>query len=39
MGQISIGDNHCTATVLSQSTTSDKQILWGEPPQTDPEAV
>ena len=33
MGQISIGDNHCTATALSQHSTSDKQHLWGDQPQ------
>ena len=33
MGQISIGNNHCTATVLSQCYASDKQHLWGDQPQ------
>ena len=39
MGQISDSYNHCTATVSSQHTTSDKQPLSVEPPQTAAEAV
>ena len=39
MGQISDSYNHCTATVLSQHNTSDKQLLSVEPPQTGAEAV
>jgi len=39
MGQISDSYKPVTATVLSQSYGGDKQLLWVEPPQTDPEAV
>ena len=39
MGQISDSYKPVTATVLSQSYGGDKQPLWVEPPQTDPEAV
>ena len=39
MGQISDSYNHCAATVSSQHTTSYKQRLWVEPPQTAAEAV
>ena len=39
MGQISDSYKPVTATVLSQSYGGDKQLLWVEPSQTDPEAV
>ena len=33
MGHIRCSDNRCTATALSQHSTSDKQHLWGSRPQ------